>query len=79
MVESLGDRKQQEKIPVLLGLRRKYAVLQDKVKIPYAWIEYNYHVGHPIFCNSIVQSGLIAGGKLGKEDDKLYSSQQWIL
>ena len=27
MFESLGDRKQQEKIPVLLGMRRKYVVL----------------------------------------------------
>ena len=49
MAESLGERKQQEKIPVLLGLRRTYSVLaghsggnrvdlslQDNVKIPYA-------------------------------------------
>ena len=95
MGESLGERKQQEKIPVLLGLRRKYAVLaghprplwrnrvdlslQDTVQIPHAWIEHIYHVGSSISCSSIVQSGLIAGGKIGKKDDKQYSSQQGTL
>ena len=70
----MGERKQQEKIPVLFGLRRKCSVrhsggnraglsLQHNVKIPYAWIdEYIHHVGSTISCSSVVQSGLIAGG-----------------
>ena len=41
--------------------------LQDNVEIQYNWMEYIYHVGSSHYCNSILQSGLIAGGKGSKE------------
>ena len=91
MTESLGERKQQEKIPLLRGFRRCNILyspaihghtgsnrvdlsLQDNVEIPYAWIEYINHVGSSLSCNSIVQSGLIAGGQTWKEGRQIVFS-----
>ena len=41
--------------------------LQDNVEIQYNWIQNMYHGGSSHYCNSVFQSGLIAGGKDSKE------------
>ena len=41
--------------------------LQDKVEIPYKWVDYIYRVGSSRDCNSYIKSGLIAGGNDSKE------------
>ena len=41
--------------------------LQDNVEIPYAWMEHIDPVGSSVSCNSVIQCGLIAGGKHWKE------------
>ena len=37
--------------------------LLEKVTIPYSWSEYTYHVRSSLDLHSIIQTGLVAGGK----------------
>ena len=40
---------------------------QDNVEIPYGWVELIYQVGFEFDVKSIIQEGLIAGGKEGSQ------------
>ena len=52
------DRCKLQDLPA--GLEKS---LQDSVEILYNWIEHICHVASSHDCNSLIQSGLIAGGK----------------
>ena len=46
--------------------------LQDNEQIPHDWMEHIHHVGSSISCSSKIRSGLIAGGKIGKDDKTVF-------
>ena len=52
--------------------------LQDNVRIPYACVEYIYHVASSLVYNSITQAGLLGRWKIGKKDERRSFSQQWV-
>ena len=94
VVTSSAERQRQEKISVLLnsdghthymraiqshsGETKVDPLFLDIVKIPYMWSEYINHVGSSLCMHSIIHSGLIAGRKDTKKEDKQYSPQPWV-
>ena len=52
------------------GGRKVDLSLQDNLEIPYNWIVYIHHVGSSHDCNSIIHSGMIAGGERYKKEGR---------